>query len=823
MQDTLCVSLFEAVNKPQANARIVTWPELVTALTTHTEASEKTSVGLFNFCRFSTPYRSNKHVIDVSALLLDVDKQPLEAVQRLAEKLAPYAHVGYSTHSHGILPGKFSLRLVVRLSRPVLGEEWRSFAAGITSWLGQDLDGCVVAASQSYYLPSCAPGRDKMAFQHPGALLDVQDVLASAPTVAPDDYEVPDMWRPGRVVGVEQLRELEGNTAVRLLGGEKLVPAGERKNHVARRDLVFQFLCKHGPCEPDAELLQLLVNSAQASRETWVGEFTRGSARAKAEAVHAREKAAQEQGEAWATALEAGKKAKEAEAQAFISKALTEAKAEANQAFNADVVKSIAKKCKNEAVKSFLLAAVGGDVPDGLEGAAKESGVLLGRKEAGRDLGTLKKPFEKLGHDHLKAQLELYAGIELGQAQARHKEDWRKACSMNEDKIVACEKNARVLLLMHEKVKGQLVYNVRSDLLCVGAVPWPRGKRSEWTSTDSGGAMQWISDIVGTPVSSSQVDAALQGVKEALPTFDPAEACLLSLPAWDDAPRLDTWLHVYAGAEDNAYTREVSRCSLIAAVARTLNPGCKVDQVVVLEGAQGAKKTSLLSALCPVDGLFLTAEGALSLDNVRLVHKLQGSWIVELGELSGLKKSAQEAAKAFLSEQIDNYRAPYGRHQLVRPRRYVFFGTTNHADYLSDPTGNRRFLPVPVSVCRPEAMRQDRAQIWAEALAAYRNGAQWWVDASPEVRAIQDSRVETDAIESQVLECAEHYGEVTYEQLYGYLGVPTDRQQAGRLSRILLHHGWKQGNRKTAEIEIPVQNVFAGMKKKVFARFWSKK
>ena len=824
MTDTLYVSTFAAVNRPNATTYEVTWVDLVKVLTTHAQVEQKTDVGLFNFCRFSTPYRSNAHVIDVSALLLDVDDESLETVQALAAKLAPYAHAGHSTFKHGIEPDRFRLRLAVRLDRPVLREEWASFAHGVRSWLGAGLDRCLVIPSQSYYLPACHPTRDKekLAFAHEGAPLCVQAILAAAPWVEEEKESTPAEWRPELIVGLSELRALPGELAARVAAGGEIAPKGQR--HWARRDLVFQFLCEYGPCEPDAELLQVLTQSAEAPRERWVAEFTSGSARAKAEAKHAENEIAKAQAAQSDAGIRAALEAQRKQAAANVIAAQALATAASGVSFSREELKTLALRAtKHDASVGALLklAAKGASLEHDHVGAIPKAGQWLGRQKPATDPALIAKQFEQSfsAAEHLEL---LKQSITQGQQAVRLREPWRKACSMSDEKIAPHEKNIRVLLLQHEDLQEKLYYNVRSDFICAAGVPWTRGKEAEWSATDSGGAMEWASNVIGSPVSSAQVDAALEGVKKALPTFDPVQVYFARLPPWDGVPRLSTWLHTYAGAPDDSYTRQVARATLIAAARRTLSPGCQADQVAVLEGAQGAKKTSLLRALCPSEDLFLTAEGALSLDNVRLIHKVQGAWIVELGELSGLKRSDTDAAKAFLSERVDVYRAPYGRHNLRRPRRVIFIGSVNRRDYLTDTTGNRRWLPVETSACHPEKLAQDRDQLWAEVLAAEAAGEAHWVEASDEVRAIQASRTTEDAITPQVIECAEFFGEVCYEQIFEYLGVPSERRNSLRVRSILESNGWVQGRQKRLRAGLPFAGLLSSGRTKDFnTQFWT--
>lgn len=812
------VSFFEHYRNPVASTQEATWDQVCELLSRHEELADKSAGKLLNFCRFSTPYRNNENVVDVSALILDLDEWTDSRLAALVSKLDRLAYVLHTTHSHGETPDTWCARVVVRLDRPVPAEDWRAFARGIRTWLGAGLDKCVVAASQAYYLPVYAPGREHYASVHSGEALDVLAVLATQPVdysapCAPEDAP----WRPEKIFTREDLQSLPGEVAARVHRGEPLAQEGDR--HFARRDLVFQFLTTYGPGEPDGELLHLLTSSANAPREKWISEFRSGRARARAEAQNAANELANTQlAQANALTIATFDKARAA-AEAAIEAEATHVKALAGEAFTVQMLRDIAKKAKPE-VKAVLLAASGGNIPDDLDGAVSEAGRWLGFREAGRSAGVIKRALTHI--EPAERCARLHAGIDLGQEQARNKEGWRKNLSTNDDKILGCESNLRILLLHHPDVAGQLVNDTRADKVRVGTVPWKR-EGLFWGSSDAGGAMSWATKVISTPVTSKQVEDALAGVRAALPQYDSAQAYLQNVPAWDHNPRLDTWLSDYAGCADSSYVRAVARACLIAAVARAMRPGCKVDQVPVFEGDQGIGKSTLIQALCPHPTLFTVADGALSLDNVRLLHKLQGAWIVELGELSSLSSAAHEAEKAFITNEIDSYRPPYGRHVLERPRRFVLFGTTNRRDYLNDATGNRRWLPLSCMFCRPAELTKVRDQLWAEAYAAFVAGEQWWVEPTAEVEEIQASRVQIDPMQGDILSCAEHFGEVSYKQIAAYLGLPAGHSLAYRLRRVLQHAGYVQGKRKRVTVTIPIENDFkVGTSKELNEYFWSK-
>jgi putative DNA primase/helicase len=197
--------------------------------------------------------------------------------------------------------------------------------------------------------------------------------------------------------------------------------------------------------------------------------------------------------------------------------------------------------------------------------------------------------------------------------------------------------------------------------------------------------------------------------------FDPVVDYLDGLKH-DGKPRIDTWLTVYLGAEDNPLNRAIGRKMLIGAVRRAHEPGCKFDYIVVLEGAQGSGKSTALRILAG-DANFSDAD-ILPADPREQQELIVGVWIYELSELAGLRKTEVEKVKMFASKTCDSARPAYARSRVDRPRRCILVGTTNDAEYLQDATGNRRFWPVPTGTIDLDALRRDRDQLWAEAAAA---------------------------------------------------------------------------------------------------------
>ena len=281
-------------------------------------------------------------------------------------------------------------------------------------------------------------------------------------------------------------------------------------------------------------------------------------------------------------------------------------------------------------------------------------------------------------------------------------------------------------------------------------------------------------------------------------SFDPICDYLASL-TWDGAPRIETFLIDFAGAEDSRYVRAISKIFFVAAVRRARQPGVKFDTILVLEGEQGTGKSSLLKILAGED--FYSDMDILALDQKAQMEVMEGVWIYEIGELAGMRHAEVNKVKAFASRAVDKARPAYGRHAELRPRRGVLVGTTNDDQYLRDETGNRRFWPVRTGVIDLEAVKALRDQLWAEAAVREANGEglvlaeELWPAAAVE----QAKRVPPDGWR-ELLEDAKGWDfrgreQVTTRHLLDeVLKIPPhqiDQFKARRLGRVMRGLGWE--------------------------------
>lgn len=333
-----------------------------------------------------------------------------------------------------------------------------------------------------------------------------------------------------------------------------------------------------------------------------------------------------------------------------------------------------------------------------------------------------------------------------------------------------------------------------------------------WSDVDDIKTAEWLQRAgirVTPPVAADAVQAVGQENR-----INPVRTYLEDVE-WDGVDRLDEWVATYLGAapppaEDGsidtgrAYLAAVGAKWMISAVARVFRPGCKVDCMLVLEGPQGARKSSALATLA---GSFFSDDLA-DLGSKAAAEQLQGVWIVELAELDSLQRVGVTTIKSFLSRQQDVFRPSYGRRALPHPRQCVFAGSGNRDDYLRDATGARRFWPVVCGTIEIAALERDRDLLWAEAVHRYRQGETWWLEGSEAATAacVQDARYEGDPWEDPILQYLDRLGSAMHHQgsadevlasevlEYGLLLPPAKWQAKDqqRVAAILSRAGWER-------------------------------
>ena len=332
-------------------------------------------------------------------------------------------------------------------------------------------------------------------------------------------------------------------------------------------------------------------------------------------------------------------------------------------------------------------------------------------------------------------------------------ENWQKALELDKSGKVKNTLQNLTVILMNDPLLKPLVYNQLLDGMEIkGDVPW-RHPSKFWRDADDAQLISYVDSHYGT-FSARNYDIAVAKVTDDR-SYHPIREFIDNLPEWDGIKRVDTLLVDYLGANDNEYVRAVTRKTLCAAIKRVLCPGCKFDSMLVLNGPQGVGKSTLIAKLA---GEWFS--DSLNLGDTKdktAAEKLQGYWILEIGELAGLKKAEVETLRSFLSRQNDIYRAAFGKRATPHLRQCVFFGTTNAGSgYLGAPPGNRRFWPVKT----PGASKKHSwdltpeliCQIWAEALVYVKQGEKLYLSAELETlsKAEQREAMESDEREGLV-------------------------------------------------------------------------
>ena len=321
--------------------------------------------------------------------------------------------------------------------------------------------------------------------------------------------------------------------------------------------------------------------------------------------------------------------------------------------------------------------------------------------------------------------------------------------------------------------------------------PYPR----QWTDADVALLFayvqrRWISRATeGALRSAMAAEGAMRG-------FHPVREWLATL-IWDGIGRLDSWLTAAFGVEKSDYHTDVGAKTLIAAVRRVRQPGCKFDFMVILEGGQGIGKSTALVIL--FTDKWFSDSLIHDLSNKDAAIGLCGVWCVEMSEIGQMARSADEAIKAFVARRVDKYRPPFGRSDVTRPRQCVLIGTTNRTDYLRDDSGNRRYWPVACLSVDLVWLAANREQLWAEAATREAAGESIWLDDGETQQAAeseQDGRLEPDSWEDVIVPKLEYRTTILMSEiLTDILKIPVaqqDRRQELRVGRILRKQKWER-------------------------------
>lgn len=300
--------------------------------------------------------------------------------------------------------------------------------------------------------------------------------------------------------------------------------------------------------------------------------------------------------------------------------------------------------------------------------------------------------------------------------------DFLKDLEMTKNGVITSSLNNIITVLKEDpNLKDKIGINLLNDRMeILGKLPWERVNKKNWSDIDDSGLRAYFEKVYKIESRTKILDAL--NIVSAEQSFHPIKKYLESLPKWDGIKRVETLLIDYLGAEDNYYTREVTTKFLIAAITRIYHPGCKFDNMLTLLGKQGIGKSYIFNKLA---GEWFS-DTITDIQGKEGYEALDSAWIMEMSELSALRKSDREAVKQYISKQTDTYRKAYARNVTENPRHCVFVGTSNDMEFLNDSTGGRRFWVVDCNESRrkktvwDDLNENEIKQVWAEAMLLYK-------------------------------------------------------------------------------------------------------
>jgi predicted P-loop ATPase len=373
-----------------------------------------------------------------------------------------------------------------------------------------------------------------------------------------------------------------------------------------------------------------------------------------------------------------------------------------------------------------------------------------------------------------KVKIQIFAEKQQAAAEEFDTEDpdaWKKQLQY-EKKTMELKNNLHniTLIMENDERLKSIVFNQLADGMEIkGNVPWKHPAKF-WRDADDAQLICYVDENYGN-FSARNYDIAVTKVVDDR-SYHPIREFFASLPEWDGVKRAETILIDYLGAEDSPYVRAITRKELCAAYVRVHNPGIKFDTMIVLNGDQGIGKSTLIAKL---GGEWYSDSLNLSdMNDKTAAEKLQGYWIMEIGELAGMKKADLDKVKAFISRQDDKYRASFGRRVTPHPRQCVFFGTTNSQNgYLRDITGNRRYWNVKVpgnGKYKPWELDTDTVkQIWAEVMVLAKAGEKLFLPPELEAYAKEEQRLAMERDDREGL--VQEYLDMLLPENWDYLDV----------------------------------------------------
>ncbi len=362
--------------------------------------------------------------------------------------------------------------------------------------------------------------------------------------------------------------------------------------------------------------------------------------------------------------------------------------------------------------------------------------------------------------------------------------------------------NVHLILANHKAWQGVIAQDDFAGRVVKRKVPpFQQGELGEWSDMDDIRCVLWLSQSYGIAVRQDIVMSAVLLVADQHHYHDVRE--YLEGLVWDGTPRVRSWPTKYLHVADSEYVQLAGMKWMIAAVARVMQPGCKADNVLILEGKQGWGKSTALEVLA---GKPWYTNSPIRIGEKDTYAVMAGKWIIELAELDSLNKSDSSAAKSFFATETDRFRNFYGKRATDVHRQGVFAGSVNFDTYLKDESGNRRYWPIrvggPVDI---EALRRDRDQLWAEAVHLYRRRVIWHVteEERPLFEIEQTERYEGDVYEDKIARAIEYSSRTTMEEILAdVLKLDTSKwtlPEQRRVGKALKSLGWVRKRESTGK------------------------
>ncbi len=707
MQDTPVV-LYASETALEGTAKTLPWADLAELLTTHdrTPCTLSTCTGAKCPHKFGVAWspviqvpederetgprgatRLDVNVDYMTALVLDADHLDDNDFRTIAEKIEPYQYIVHTTHNDR--EGSRSLRVVIPLDPHVPAEIWKEHVyPAIVQHLGLGglVDRVCRNSSRLYFMPTCPGDAEPIAEVNTGKSIDYETIpRATAPTpIITPIVNTPDTSTP--LSGLwERIRELKasyarsGNTEGYRHLDALVTRAPLSREHLGDADMnaLMSILATALPANTPFDAIVVLITPslhalcARADQSPWSCRCGHSAA-----GPHWLARAADTYERAMTRRL-----------------AADAARVDMNAQLTATFANILAARAPADGTTSPVTDGTADAVADGM---ASDSAPVTSDSNPNAWMAALLMTVD--GNGDPKA-------------------------------VKSCGSNAALILAESKDTKGTIRFNALTKSIEVTGGPFA----TENPTTLDVAVSNYLMTEYG--IALSVHDTGMQLLRVARQNeYDPLQDYLRSCArAWDGVARLDNFFvdHLQAmttdidGSDIADHVKRISGKWFISAVARAMNPGVKVDTVLILEGLQGIKKSTAIDAL---GGAFFTDSGITIGDKDSKMLAAR-SWLIELPELASFKRAESQVMKSFLSARIDLFRPPFGRMIEEFPRRCVFVGTTNDDAYLTDQTGNRRYWTVRCDGrIDVDAIRAVRDQLWAEAMVRYNAGEKWYFE-----------------------------------------------------------------------------------------------